>query len=117
MNKADELKLMADLAKKLGNDSYCGPALVQLLPYIESQMRADFPVDLLGQFKGMIDGTVALEAAYQAKRKEVAELEAKAARLKMDQANAAFKLEKVLETLDNVNNQLTMVARGLNKGE
>ena len=49
--KATELEAVKRLAKRLGANSYCGPALTELLPYMEAQMRDDFPVDAVARLR------------------------------------------------------------------
>lgn len=49
--KAEEIKIFEAAVKKLGKDSYLGPALAALIPYLESDMRSDIEPDL----KGYID--------------------------------------------------------------
>ena len=41
MTKNDELEIIRATAEKLGPNSYLGPWLLQLLPELESHMRAD----------------------------------------------------------------------------
>lgn len=53
MTKAEELKILAAAIKKLGPDSYLGPALEELLPFAESAMRSDLQPDLLGSLQLM----------------------------------------------------------------
>lgn len=47
-SKAEEIKILSAAAKKLGNDSYLGPALLHLIPHLEMEIRSDFCPDLLG---------------------------------------------------------------------
>lgn len=70
MNKADELKILADAAKKLGKDSYLGDALLELLPFVESEMRSDIFPDLAGSIRHY-------ERRLVEQRKEEKELDAK----------------------------------------
>lgn len=47
LTKTEEIKILQAAIKKLGNDSYLGPQLALLVPYIESQIRADIMPDIL----------------------------------------------------------------------
>ena len=53
MTKAEELKILSDAAKKLGKDSYLGGALLELLPFVESEIRSDIYPDLAGTIRSM----------------------------------------------------------------
>lgn len=46
MTKQEELNAIRELAEKLGNNTYCGPWLKRSLPFIEQDMRNDFPIDV-----------------------------------------------------------------------
>lgn len=46
ISKADEIKILAAAVKKLGNDSYLGPELARLIPWIEMEIRSDICPDL-----------------------------------------------------------------------
>jgi uncharacterized protein YdcH (DUF465 family) len=48
MNKAEEIKIISDAAKKLGSDSYLGDALKMLIPHLETELKSDFIPNLLG---------------------------------------------------------------------
>jgi hypothetical protein len=41
MTKQNELETLFECAKKLGGDSYCGPWLMDQIPYIQSDIRSD----------------------------------------------------------------------------
>jgi hypothetical protein len=41
LTKAQEMEILTAAAKKLGTDSYAGPWLANLLPFIESDLRSD----------------------------------------------------------------------------
>jgi hypothetical protein len=51
MTKQQEIDIIKATIAKLTPDSYCGPALQSLLPYIGAQMADDFPVDLLATMR------------------------------------------------------------------
>ena len=42
MNKQDEIETLRKTAEKLGENSYCGPWLLDQLPQIEQDIRSDF---------------------------------------------------------------------------
>jgi len=42
MNKQDELETLRKTAEKLGENSYCGPWLLDQIPQIEQDIRSDF---------------------------------------------------------------------------
>jgi hypothetical protein len=42
MTKQDEIETLLACAKTLGGDSYCGPWLLDQIPFIEHDMRSDF---------------------------------------------------------------------------
>lgn len=44
MTKRKELEILAEAAARLGPDSYAGTWLREQLPFIEQDMRSDFPV-------------------------------------------------------------------------
>ena len=44
MTKQKEIDILAEAATRLGPDSYAGTWLREQLPFIEQDMRADFPV-------------------------------------------------------------------------
>lgn len=46
MTKQQELDTIRELAEKLGENTYCGPWLKRSLPFIEQDMRNDFPIDV-----------------------------------------------------------------------
>jgi hypothetical protein len=41
MTKQNELETLLQCANKLGGDSYCGPWLMDQIPFIESDIRSD----------------------------------------------------------------------------
>lgn len=43
MDKATEIQIMRDAIAKLGQDSYCGPWLSDMLPSIERDITSDIP--------------------------------------------------------------------------
>lgn len=58
MTKSEEIAVLKSAAKKLGTDSYLGPALASLIPYLEMELRSDICPDLLGLVRDM-EGRVA----------------------------------------------------------
>jgi hypothetical protein len=44
MEKATEIYLLKQLADQLGDDSYIGPWLQDQIPFVERDMRCDYPV-------------------------------------------------------------------------
>ena len=53
LSKAEELKILEATIEKLGPDSYLGPALEELLPFVASSIRSDLQPDLLGSLELM----------------------------------------------------------------
>lgn len=51
LSKADELAILNETIEKLGKHSYLGPALKELAPMIEDQIRSDFEPDVAGEIK------------------------------------------------------------------
>lgn len=43
ISKADELRLLAELAELLGPNSYCGPWLASIIPEIKRDIESDLP--------------------------------------------------------------------------
>jgi hypothetical protein len=75
LSKAEELAILRAAAKKLGHDSYLGPALESLLPHVEQEMRSDFMPDLLGLVAGLERRAADLTLAVRDMEKKLADLQ------------------------------------------
>lgn len=42
MTKSDEIQILREAAARLGPESYCGPWLAEIIPFIEQDIRSDF---------------------------------------------------------------------------
>jgi hypothetical protein len=62
MTKAEEIKALAAFAKKLGPDTYLGPALSKLVPWVELEVRSDVEPDLVGLFQKMTDDLIRVQS-------------------------------------------------------
>jgi septal ring factor EnvC (AmiA/AmiB activator) len=51
MTKEQEIKIIEDAIAKLGNNSYLGESLKEMLPYIKQQIQSDFIPDIVGRLK------------------------------------------------------------------
>ena len=68
MTKQNEIEILRECAEKLGKDSYCQQWLLDQIPYIENDMRADlFPQLGLAETRRMEQNTLTL-AKEQAER-------------------------------------------------
>lgn len=43
MTKSDEIQILREAAARLGPESYCGPWLAEIIPFIEQDIRSDLP--------------------------------------------------------------------------
>ena len=106
MTKNDELETLRKTAEKLGPNSYCGDWLLDQIPYIERDIRADmFPQLSWADTRKLEQNTLAL-AKEQAARilkdaQEQAERIKKDARENADMIRNILKMElqKALDTL------------------
>jgi hypothetical protein len=106
MTKSKEIETLRETAEKLGSNSYCGPWLLEQLPYIENDMRSDFlPQMGWADTRKLEQNTIAL-AKEQAGRilkdaEETAERIRKDARKNADLIRNILKMElqKALDTL------------------
>jgi len=91
--KAEEIKILETAAKKLGENSYLGPAILALLPALEADMRSDFMPDLVGYLNCM-------EKDLAAKKEDLKDAEARIKalnQLKLDRENELRRLETHIE--------------------
>ena len=51
MTKQQEIDILIQTADTLGDDSYMGPSLKKLIPWIESEIRSDFEPSLVTELK------------------------------------------------------------------
>jgi hypothetical protein len=68
MTKAEEIKALAAFARKLGPDTYLGPALSKLVPWMELEVRSDIEPDIVGQFRKMTDDLVLVRTQLSAEQ-------------------------------------------------
>lgn len=83
--KNDEIALLRECAAKLGNNSYCGPWLAQVLPEIEAAIRSDFMPQ------------VSLAETATLCRERIAQAEEQAARILADAKARAESREKEMD--------------------
>jgi hypothetical protein len=96
MKKSQELEILRECAEKLGADSYCGPWLLDQLPFIENDMRSDFlPQTSWTQTRKLEQNTLAL-AREQAGR-IIKDAEEQATRIKIDARKNADLIRDVLK--------------------
>jgi hypothetical protein len=106
MTKQNEIDTLLACAKTLGGDSYCGPWLLDQIPFIEHDMRSDFlPQASWTETRKLEQNTLAL-AKEQAARiikdaEEQSERIRKDARQNADLIRNSLKwdLQKALDTL------------------
>jgi hypothetical protein len=80
MTKNDEIDTLFACAKKLGGDSYCGPWLMDQIPYIQSDIRSDIlPTQTWTETRRLHDGMIAEARKHAAEIVKTAE--EKAARI------------------------------------
>ena len=90
LSKAEEIKILSAAIAKLGPDSYLGPELARLIPWIEMEIRSDICPDLHSQ----VEISKKLVADNDAKLRE---LEAKLAPLNQsikDKERELFSLDR-----------------------
>lgn len=95
MSKSEEIKILTAAAKKLGNDSYLGPSLLDLTAYLECELRSDICPDLLGLIRDM-ESKAATLAQYNSKlSKEVDVRAEKMAEMDRELARKRRELESI----------------------
>lgn len=72
MTKQNEIDLIKDLASKLDHNTYCGPWLREMIPFIESDMRSDYPIDI-PNLRKLRDETIFLQRELEKNRNEANE--------------------------------------------
>jgi hypothetical protein len=96
MKKSQELETLRECAEKLGTESYCGPWLLDQLPFIEKDMRSDmFPQTSWTETRKIEQNTLTL-AKEQAGR-ILKDAEEQATRIKMDARKNADLIRDVLK--------------------
>ena len=68
MNKAQEIQILRECALALGNDSYCGPWLRQVLAELENLIRSDFLPEINLEQTAIRCGNMLSEAALKSER-------------------------------------------------
>ena len=96
MKKTQEIETLRDCAEKLGPNSYCGPWLLDQLPFIGRDMRSDmFPQTSWTETRRLEQNTLTL-AREQAGR-ILKDAEEQATRIKMEARKNADLIRDVLK--------------------
>ena len=70
MSKAEEIEILEQAVDRLGMDSYCGPALKELIPSMARDMRSDLcptPMSEIGAARTALADIIELVGAEMAK--------------------------------------------------
>lgn len=96
MTKSQEIETLRETAEKLGSNSYCGDWLLDQIPFIERDIRADmFPQMGWADTRKLEQNTIAL-AKEQAAR-IIKDAEENAERIKIDARKNADLIRNILK--------------------
>jgi septal ring factor EnvC (AmiA/AmiB activator) len=110
MNKVEELAILSAAAKKLGNDSYLGGALLALLPFVESQMRSDIFPDLAGSIRMLENDIVENRKSLKSLEERIAEKKMELGALESSVISAKRVKEESSSALREMMNKLSYYA-------
>lgn len=92
MNKKQEYELLKEVAQKLGPNSYLGPAILELGPWIEQQMLSDIQPEIRSTLSE-------LETRKTELKKEIIEMEKHLENLRQEKMSQQNDLDRLTRQL------------------
>jgi len=111
-SKQEEIDILTEAARQLGEGSYCGPWLYSIIPEIEDSIKSDL-LPAVSWIERQAEDTQR-RAAVQAAEKDRAEAAQALRDAHYEHAKAAAAVAKAKELIESVNDKLFTLAFHLN---